>query len=317
MVAAVETMAWAGEVPWHGLGVKVSNDLTPEQMLKKAGLDWAVDLVPCYGEVGSKAEGRTRLKLPVKALVRSTDKKILSMVSKGWNPVQNHEAFEFFNDFVAAGDMEMHTAGSLRGGKIVWVLAKVKAGFTVGKGDEIHQYLLFTNPHNYGHRVDVRDTMTRVVCNNTLVQAFKGGSTRIVNFDHRIKFDPDRVKEALGIAKEHLNKYKEAAKFLSAKAFTPESMQAYFNEIFPRTSDAKGTKEPSQMFKLALQAMEKQPGAEMGEGTWWQPFNATTYLMDHVMGKTQDGRLHSSWYGYASRQKNVALKKAIEYAEAA
>ena len=39
MAHQVETMAYAGEVPWHGLGVEVSNDLTPNQMMKKAGLD--------------------------------------------------------------------------------------------------------------------------------------------------------------------------------------------------------------------------------------------------------------------------------------
>ena len=42
MAHEVETMAYAGELPWHGLGTKVSNDLTPFQMQQKAGLDWVV-----------------------------------------------------------------------------------------------------------------------------------------------------------------------------------------------------------------------------------------------------------------------------------
>ena len=39
MAHEVETMAYAGEVPWHGLGVPVSNELTPTMMMEKAGLN--------------------------------------------------------------------------------------------------------------------------------------------------------------------------------------------------------------------------------------------------------------------------------------
>ena len=124
MVAAVETMAYAGEVPWHGLGVPVSNDLTPAQMMKKAGLDWRVEEVESYIDFNGK-------KIPTgqKSLVRETDGRLLTNVGEKWNPCQNETAFEFFHEYVMAGDMEMNTAGSLRDGKMVWALAKVKESF--------------------------------------------------------------------------------------------------------------------------------------------------------------------------------------------
>ena len=40
----VETMAFANEVPWHGLGNPVSNEMTPEEMMAAAGCDWEVQL---------------------------------------------------------------------------------------------------------------------------------------------------------------------------------------------------------------------------------------------------------------------------------
>ena len=91
----IETMAYAGELPWHGLGVEVSNELTPMMMLEKAGLDWSVDEVPSFVE----HDGR-QIPTGQKSLVRSSDSKILTNVGSGWHPVQNHEAFEFFNEFV-------------------------------------------------------------------------------------------------------------------------------------------------------------------------------------------------------------------------
>ena len=117
MAHLVETMAYAGEVPWHGLGVPVSNDLTPVQMQEKAGLDWQVREVESFIEFDGK-----RMPTGQKSLVRETDGKILTNVGENWNPVQNDKAFEFFHEFVLSGDMEMHTAGSLKGGQMVWAL---------------------------------------------------------------------------------------------------------------------------------------------------------------------------------------------------
>jgi len=163
MAHNVETMAYAGEVPWHGLGVQVSNDLTPNQMMEKAGLDWSVIECPSYIEHDGK-----KIETGQRALVRSTDGRILTNVGPVWNPVQNEDAFNFFSEYVLAGDMEMHTAGSLRNGQIVWALAKVKESFDLFGGDQVDSYLLFSNPHRYGHSIDVRFTPIRVVCNNTL-----------------------------------------------------------------------------------------------------------------------------------------------------
>ena len=117
MAHMVETMAYAGELPWHGLGVKVIDDLSPEQMMQKAGVDWKVEKQALVTTAGSKVKSK-------QALVRTSDGSVLDVVGKGWNPVQNAEAFNFFEEYVRAGDMKMHTAGSLNDGKMVWALAK-------------------------------------------------------------------------------------------------------------------------------------------------------------------------------------------------
>ena len=127
----VETMAYAGEVPWHGLGVQVNPNLSPKEMMKEANVDWTVEKRPLYYNGMDKKEV-----IPGKeALVRSSDGQLLDEVGTNWKPLQNEDAFNFFNDFVNAGDMEMHTAGSLDNGRRVWALAKVKDSFEVFKND--------------------------------------------------------------------------------------------------------------------------------------------------------------------------------------
>lgn len=310
-------MAYAGDLPWHGLGTKVSNDLTPQQMMQKAGVDWKVREVESFVEFDGK-----RMATGQKSLIRETDGKILTNVGKDWHPCQNETAFEFFNEYVLAGDMEMHTAGSLKGGQYVWALAKVKESFDLFGGDQVDSYMLFSNPHVYGKSIDVRFTPIRVVCNNTLTFALDSASQRAVKVGHRAQFNPDMVKEQLGIAHEKFAKYKEMAQFLGSKRFSVESLLNYYNEVFPLTSGQDKQEQVtaetiSRQAKNAFDVLETQPGANFAEGTWWQAFNSVTYVTDHLQGRNADNRLHSQWYGQNQLRKIKAAEKAVEYALAA
>ena len=317
MAHMVETMAYAGEVPWHGLGVPVSNDLTPQQMMEKAGVDWNVQEVETFIEYNNK-----KVATGQKALVRETDGRFLTTVGENWNPVQNSDAFNFFTEYCLSGDMEMHTAGSLKDGQMVWALAKVKSDFELFGGDRVESYLLFSNPHQYGKAIDIRFTPIRVVCNNTLTLSLDQKADKSVKVGHRVEFDASEVKTALGIASDKLAHYKEAAEYLGKRRVTAESLIEYYNTVFPRTADKRVQGKSltvdtlSRNAKMAYDVLETQPGAEYAEGTWWQAFNSVTYITDHVQGRNEDNRLYSSWFGGNQLRKKNALQTAIEFAEA-
>ncbi len=62
---------------WHGLGKILDNPPTIEQAIIDAGLDWIVEEQPIYQQVEDEY-------IPIpghKSLVRSTDKKVLGVVS--------------------------------------------------------------------------------------------------------------------------------------------------------------------------------------------------------------------------------------------
>jgi phage/plasmid-like protein (TIGR03299 family) len=317
MAHMVETMAYAGQVPWHGLGVPVSNDLTPVQMMEKAGVDWRVQEVETFIEYNNQ-----KMATGQKALVRETDGRILTTVGENWNPVQNEDAFNFFAEYCLSGDMEMHTAGSLKDGQMVWALAKVKSDFELFGGDRVESYLLFSNPHQYGKAIDIRFTPIRVVCNNTLTLSLDQKADKSVKVGHRVEFDASEVKTALGIASDKLAHYKEAAEYLGKRRVTAESLIEYYNTVFPRTADKRVQGKAltvdtlSRNAKMAYDVLETQPGAEYAEGSWWQAFNSVTYITDHVQGRNEDNRLYSSWFGGNQLRKKNALQTAIEFAEA-
>jgi len=316
MVNGVAQMAYAGETPWHGLGTKVAPDLSPIQIMSKAGLDWSVEKETMTTASGVEIEGK-------KALVRSSDNKVLDVVGDNWNPVQNSDAFEFFSEYTLAGDMEMHTAGSLKGGQMVWALAKVKESFDILGGDQVDSYLLFSNPHKYGKAIDVRFTPIRVVCNNTLSMSLGQNVANSVTLNHRNEFNPAMVKEQMVIASEKFAKYKEMAEFLSTKKFSMDSLVQYYNEVFPRTYQGKKDVQVKTFADLssngqkAYSYLETQPGANYGEGSWWQALNSVTYLTDHKMGREVDSRLTSAWFGANQTRKIRAVEKAVELAVAA
>ena len=301
MAHLVETMAYAGEVPWHGLGHRVPAELSTDQMMKAAGVDWTVQKIPAFVKIDGESQN-----IDAAALVRSSDNKILDVVSNDWNPVQNQEAFDFFNDFVNAGDMEMHTAGSLKGGQIVWALAKIKDSFELFQGDQVDSYMLFTNPHVYGQSLDIRFTPIRVVCNNTLTLSLnqKGGKTFKLN--HRREFVADQAKLALGIAHAKLDEYRDMAAYLGSKRYNNETLDTYFKELFGERNA-----------KDALELIHTQPGAQFAEGSWWSAFNTVTFMTDHILGRNNDTRLQSAWFGANKSLKNQALAKAVDFANAA
>jgi len=325
MPALVETIAYAYkkdskdaayQVPWHSLGEQKDPNATPREFQKSAGLDWTVERCPQFITWHGK-------KVPTgkDALVRSTDGRILTHVTPEWIYPQNSDFFDFCEDFAKKGNIEMNTAGSLRDGNLVWILVKLKRSFALRFGkkrDEVENYLLMTLPHEYGKCIDIRGTNIRVVCANTMALALAGKSDMQVKLNHRKAFDPEEVKDILGISDKKFEAYKEMAEFLAAKKFKKALLGAYFDVVFPSTAkpDEDGEVKLSRPAQTCLDSIDEQPGHELGEGTWWQAYNAVTFNIDHVLGHSDDTRLQSAWYGDNRKRKLVALEKAIEFANA-
>ncbi len=331
-VSGRAAMAFVGQVPWHGLGTKVESNISPEEMCKVAQLDWKVrkcNLAIDFEGNGNfaPASGDRR-----QALVRETDRKVMDIVTETWKPTQNEEAFKFFNEFCEAGKMTMETAGSIKGGRMVWALGKTVEAFELDGGDVVEGYLLFSNPHQFGQSITVQFTPIRVVCNNTLTFALESGGKHRVAINHRTGYSEKEVKEALGISADVMARYKNSAEFLASKRYTPEKAEEFMRRVFPLTSDEKrksseyeeavryATKKDkimSRNAKDALGIVETQPGADFFPESYWNLFNAVTFMTDHVIGRGVDTRIASAWYGTNRTKKSKALALATEMAEAA
>ena len=316
MSAAVETMAYAGATPWHGLGKHVPADLTTEDMIRAAGLDWTVSLKDMYF-----ADGEGYGALPQhRALVRDSDKKVLSIVGEKWQPIQNHQVFDFLSEFVEAGQMTLETAGSLKGGQNVWALANLNDGFTLSSGDEIKGYLLISHPHEWGRALKIFFTPVRVVCNNTLTYALQSVNQEAgyFKFSHSREFDNGVValaKETLGLAGSQMQAFETTSQLLSEVPYKQGQLVDYLTKIFPTRGKKEG--KLGQVGEQVLTLVESQPGADLHPKTWWNAANAATFYVDHVAGRERDSALQNAWFGPRAQVKRNAMNLAIRYAEAA
>lgn len=225
MAANVETMFYTREKPWHGLGTRVVCAPTSKEALGLAGLDWNVVQEPVITASGEIAEG-------YKANVRDTDRKVLGIVTDRYKIIQNEEAFAFTDELLGQG-VRYETAGSLQGGKKVWMLARLPQEYIIA-GERISPFLVFSNTHDGSGAVKVAVTPVRVVCNNTLNLALHTAQ-RSWSMVHTgdIKEKIDEARNTLFLAEKYMDSLGKEFENLRTKAIRDSEVMEYIELLLP------------------------------------------------------------------------------------
>lgn len=325
MSANVETMAYRfgdrKDCPWHGLGIAVPrNDaITTAEFANLAGANWTAVKRPLWVRASAATPFKEHIETDQFALMRDDNHFILNYVSKQYQPVQNEEVFSFFSDFCDAGDMDLETGGVLDYGKTVWALASIRAGFTLANNDRVSGYLLFSNSHA-GSAGRIKFTPIRVVCANTLAMALEGREQEF-RIHHRTKFVAETAKIALGLSRKQLEDFKERAEFLATQRMDDVAYSRFLDKLFPVRVEASADGKHNnpirpRNYDKAVEALWRQTGAELNRGTWWQGYNAITYMVDHMHNRTDKAAaLNSNWFGNGNKLKQQALETALEMAK--
>lgn len=229
MAANVETMFYVREKPWHGLGTKVMEAPKSKEALKIAGLDWKVVQEPVFTETKEKIEG-------YRVNVRDTDRKVLGVVTDRYKVIQNEEAFAFTDALLGEG-VRYETAGSLQGGKKVWLLAHLPQEYIIS-GERISPYLVFSNTHDGSGAVRVALTPIRVVCNNTLNLALSTAK-RSWSMVHtgNIQEKMEEAKNTLFMAEKYMDHLGKEFDNLRRIHLTDQKVNEYIEILLPMEGD--------------------------------------------------------------------------------
>ena len=225
MAANVESMFYVRETPWHGLGVRVNEAPASKEALTASGLDWNVIQEPIYTETEELIKG-------YKANVRDSDRRVLGVVTDCYKVIQNTEAFAFTDSLLGEG-VRYETAGSLQGGRKVWLLAHMPHEYIIS-GERISPYLLFSNTHDGSGAVKIALTPIRVVCNNTLnlaLSAAKRSWPMLHIGDIRGKIT--EAGDTLFRAESYMDELGKEFETLRMKKLTDKKVMEYIEVLLP------------------------------------------------------------------------------------
>ena len=147
-ITSSDSMFSVRETPWHGLGAVLDRPpATIAEAIEASGLNWRVEREPIAVDRGDAAtdwwEPRCEEIPGYYATVRQDTRTVLGIVGERYRIVQNEEAFQFVDQLLGSS-LHFETAGSLHGGRRVWVLATLPEHIEVG-GDPVRPYVLLMN----------------------------------------------------------------------------------------------------------------------------------------------------------------------------
>ncbi|MFJ1521404.1 DUF932 domain-containing protein [Acinetobacter sp. ABJ_C1_1] len=342
MAHQIETMAFVGQTPWHGLGNQLSPHRPIEVWAKQAGMDWRIESSN-VSYMAKNARGQSII-MPYeeqRVLYRSDTHAPLSVVSQRYQEVQPKEILEFYRDLTEQSGFELETAGVLKGGKKFWALARTGQSAALKGKDVSNGYVLLATACDGTLATTAQFTSIRVVCNNTLAIALRGqdSSAGVVKVPHSTKFDAEKIKQQLGISVRAWDEHMYEMKQLSQRKVTHQEAAAYFDAVFNNTTMSSTEQEESIIqYYLKAASMDKKSnsksepngramskamemfngqgrGAELGSAkdTAYGLLCSITEFVDHERrAMSRDHRLNSAWFGRGATIKQRGLEQALD-----
>jgi phage/plasmid-like protein (TIGR03299 family) len=314
MAHEIETMAYFGRLPWHGLGTALEEaDLYDWQAAsKKAGLDWSVDLVPLV-------TADTQAQVAHKAVRRSTDNKVLGVVGPRYAPLQNQDAFKWFQPFLDAKEAALHTAGSLRGGSRVWVLAKLRRDpMVIAQGDEVEKFVLLSHGHDGSLAVRAGFTPIRVVCANTLAMSHGSDASKLIRVRHTkdVLENLANVRAVMDLANQEFEATAEQFRLLARKSINAADLRKYVKRVLKIDEDTTPSTRSLNIVEEIVRLAETGRGNNLPSirGTYWSAYNGVSEFLTYNRGRSADNRLNSLWFSDGLNANRHALEVALDMA---
>jgi len=310
-------MAYTGEEPWHGFGQNLPPGRKVEDWIEAAGLGFEYRLQSLRRE--SPAGFWLRGVPTHKAVVRDDTGDALGVVGANFKLVQPREVLEFFRDLTEAGGFELETAGALKGGAVVWALARsdtLEPTWVMGQ-DELLCRLLLTTAADGTMNTTAKFVATRTVCWNTLSIGLAESGDE-VKVPHRSRFDAADVKRRLGVGASAWAGFEEQADKLARFEVAPAGEQRWLVETFGDPAKPLDEQPGLRTMKKVHALFEGQgqgAGLRSAKGTAWGLVNAATEYVDHHKPERASGnRLHSAWNGGGAALKRKAWDNAARLA---
>lgn len=315
-------MAFVGEVPWHCLGTEVPPNVSAARMIKAAHLDWKVRKDPAPGAqlIDPKRTLYDRYLTVRDAVDDEPEPVALGMVGRTYEPLQNVEAFQFFEPLVENDYARFHTAGALGNGERVWVLVQLQDRIVIAGDDVVNRFLLLSNTHDGSGAVTIRFTPVRVVCQNTLSYAMKR-SSGVISVRHTRNIAGNLAKAQAAQLRRIIEKVFHDADDLFSRMAMMEmgavQTERFLEALFPRSEkQVKEGSYPERWYRVDAILNDQRVTPVNTRHTLWALYNAVVRDEDFRASteKAPDARAQRIWFGSGHELKMRALQQARKMA---
>lgn len=327
MAHQVETMAYVGDKPWHGIGRELSPNQPIDVWARESGMNWRIESADVsYTAKNSAGQNIIMPYCDHKVLYRSDTLDALSVVSQRYQEVQPREILEFYRDLTEKADFELETAGVLKGGRKLWALARTGQSATLKGKDVSHGYVLLATACDGTLATTAQFTSIRVVCNNTLAISLADNRGGVVKVPHSTVFDGEKVKAQLGLSISTWDEHNYQMKQLSERRVTQAEATNFLNRVFndadyniiPFATNQRQNSSVIPNAKAMNQIMAMFNGQGRGadldsaKDTAYGLLCSITEFVDHERrAMSMDHRLDSAWFGTGAILKQKGLEEAM------
>lgn len=311
-------MFYYGERPWHGLGTELQEPATAAEAIVAAGLDYEVKLQQMETWLPTP-EGVKRVEVPdYRAVLNMENEKVLGVVGRYYRPVQNRDAFGFFDSVVGEGQAVYHTAGALGLGERIWILAKLPGQIIASGGtdDRLEKFLVLVNAHDGTSALRMFFTPIRVVCQNTLTFALNSkekGDGIVIRHTGNIESKIRAAQDALSLSVDYYNRLEQATRSFVAHKLSSSDIESFLSTLIPDESMSDEAVEDARLTVgfLAQNGRGQKDNSEIQGSAWSYLNGATEYADFYRRGMSNDvdkgKRLASRWFGSSARFKAKAF----------
>ena len=314
-------IAYAGRLPWHGLGAKVDPDADIDTWKIQAGLNWHIEKRPlAYGALDSAGNIVPRTYPKLFAHVRSDTQDAIGTGSDRFQLVQPGDALEFFRAIVDSTQFKIHTAGALKGGAKFWAMARWHGDIVIGDSgrDRVEPNIAMATANDGTMASVVDPTTISIVCANTLRAAIGDGRNCAIRVPHSREFNATEVHAQLGELDSRFEQFAIAADTLSQEKISEKAATEFFVELYAKKNEAGEIENEKSVKRIAgelLHLYRHGPGAnvETRDGTLWGAVNAVTHYADHKhRAHSAENRFDSAQFSANALLKDLAMARAME-----
>jgi phage/plasmid-like protein (TIGR03299 family) len=270
---------------WHDLGQLSATQVTSQEAIKLAKLDWEVEQVPCFHQTPNGLQ-----EVPNQYVVRRCDTFApLSIMSDRYTPIQNQEVFDFADSVIGEGRATWDTAGSLAGGRRVFMQVELEGKLFLNSNpdDTTVKKVLFLSSHDGSKALQGMITPLRVVCQNSMNAALRNHSNMFKVY-HRKNFS-DKAQEAakiLQLAHAYYDDLQIVMNQLDSEEVSKSYLEGFVNALMPSKGDETPTRTENR--RTTLTNLFYNGRGNNGRSKW-DAYNAVTEFVDHH----QVGRISS------------------------